>query len=273
MSDINLEWLHTQYSSKKNLIIFDIGCADCSDSVRFRLAFPNAIIYSFDCNDYWLENNLLKAKEFDLIYNHVAVDSVNGKATFYPSISKDGEPWHWSGTLVRNTINALDNGTEFGDPFEVETIRLTDFCKDNQVKPTFIHIDAESKEKDILSNLDQEFLPELIWAEQDFKQPPEVLDNVLSNFYRMKYRDVYDTLYERLDCNFKDYVPYAFIHGQVSKFEKSLLEDKWLDSYKKIKDDSWPNLERMIDFYKLPDYIQQECKEDFNFDVDKKLLP
>jgi len=272
MSSINLEWLYNHFSDNENLIIFDIGCADCSDSIRFKLTFPDAIVYSFECNDYFLKDNLQKANEFDLIYNHIALDAVNGRSLFYPGLKETGEPCHWSGTLIPESKTLSTSGMKLGAPCEVDTVSINDFCVKNQICPTFIHIDAESKEKDILTNLSKQFLPELIWAEHDWYDSPYVLDQALDNNYRMKYRDVHDTLYERLDCNSQQYVPFASIPGKIHLWEQKMLEKHWIDSYNKIKDASWPDLKQMSDFNKLPDYIQKECREHFNFDVDKKLL-
>ena len=36
----------------KEYVIFDIGARDCLESIQFYKKFPNAKIYSFECNKF-----------------------------------------------------------------------------------------------------------------------------------------------------------------------------------------------------------------------------
>lgn len=46
----------------------------------------------------------------------------------------------------------------------------------------------------------------------------------------------------------------------------------WVDSYKKIKADSWPECNSVEDWELLPQHIKDECINDFNLDPPKKYL-
>ena len=41
----------------------------------------------------------------------------------------------------------------------------------------------------------------------------------------------------------------------------------WKEFYDTIKDPSWPSCDNREDFFNLPEEIQKECKEEFNFDI------
>lgn len=47
------------------------------------------------------------------------------------------------------------------------------------------------------------------------------------------------------------------------------ITSKWIESYNAIKDPSWPICTKKEDFFNLPEEIQKECKEEFNFDITK----
>jgi FkbM family methyltransferase len=78
-------------------IIFDIGSRDCCQSIEFYNAFPNSIIYAFECNPNTIDickKNIEKyCDRITLIEG--AVTDYNGNITFYPiNQKKTITTWH-----------------------------------------------------------------------------------------------------------------------------------------------------------------------------------
>jgi trans-aconitate methyltransferase len=47
-STFNLEWITAVTETPKT--IFDVGCYDCGDSIRFKQRFPECDVYSFEAS-------------------------------------------------------------------------------------------------------------------------------------------------------------------------------------------------------------------------------
>jgi len=60
---INMNWLIQNL--KEDSIIFDIGCADMSDTISYKRTFKKGTVYAFECNDSWKEQNLITSKEYN----------------------------------------------------------------------------------------------------------------------------------------------------------------------------------------------------------------
>ena len=64
-----------------------------------------------------------------------------------------------------------------------------------------------------------------------------------------------------LDCKIEDVI------RLVDEIAYDASQAQWGNWYKRIKDDSWPDCPTKDDFVNLPDWIQQECIEIFNYKV------
>jgi FkbM family methyltransferase len=209
MSDINSQWLVDNFADR-NIVIYDIGCAAVfGDSQSFKLLFPNAEVYAFECSQHWKEQNTLYASENGIHYHHIAIADHCYGVTFYPSATNRGREWPWSGSIYAPNINLFNGGLTFGEAYTVPSITLNEFCKEHPV-PNFIHIDAQGAEYSIFK--DMEICPEVIWAEISAFQLydtnvtyEQFNDMMLSKGYIQKYRDHTDALYVHNDTNFTDY--------------------------------------------------------------------
>ena len=91
------------YINDKNkaYVIFDIGSRDCQQSIEFYKTFPNAKIYSFECNPNTLhlcEENIIPYQDRITLIKGAVCD-YDGNITFYPinqektkTTWKDGNP-------------------------------------------------------------------------------------------------------------------------------------------------------------------------------------
>jgi FkbM family methyltransferase len=195
---INLYWLKNNFSD--DFVIFDIGCAGMHSEIKlFRDKFSNATIYAFDCENYWLEQNLENSIKFGIHYFHVAMDSENSTKKFIPSISENGNVHPYSGSFYKDV--AASSNKVYGEPYDVPTVRLDTFCKAFRIKPDFIHIDVEGSEFNILSSMGT-VKPKAIWTEivgfQSYKceKSFDEFNSMMDNLgYRLVYNDNSDGLY------------------------------------------------------------------------------
>lgn len=273
MSDLNCEWLVENFGGR-NAVIFDIGCADLADSIRFRRFLPDARIYSFEPSPVHQKNNRTLAEEYDIFYHDMAISNRSGTAVFYPG-NIDHEPMGlYTGTLV---YRQNEPPTKWLSPVSVRTITYDDFCDQNNIKPDFVHIDVEGAEPDIFSVMSDKWSPSAIWAETSLKQPGLLETVLVSKGYHIAFEDAFDSLFVRRPQDFSPYKSFSFDDldhdpGRMYPLECRTRMKEWLDSYGKIKDPSWPNISCVADFVNLPDHIKHECKQNFGFDIDPILL-
>jgi FkbM family methyltransferase len=211
MSNINLEWLSKNLSTDS--VIFDIGCANMSDSISIKQYIPEGKYYAFECAETWKERNLLTSEKYDIKYFHMAMSDINGSLTFYPSSILDGEEWPWSGSVCEPGPNLLNERWEWGEGYTVPSITLDTFCLTENVNPDFVHIDVQGAEYKVFSKLG-DIRPSVIWAEisefhmyktgttyTEFKRLMESLN------YTEQYKDNYDALYVLNGINVTEYIP------------------------------------------------------------------
>ncbi len=88
MSNFDINWVHQFITKKDNLIVFDIGAHNFSDSINFKRALPSAKVYAFEAdkiNVEKLENLIHVDAETDSFENaHIEIGvatrfSVEGK--------------------------------------------------------------------------------------------------------------------------------------------------------------------------------------------------
>lgn len=262
MSDFNIAWLKENLSDE-NLKIFDIGCADLSDSIRFRRYFPSSKIYSFECAPIWQDNNQILCKNYNIEYFEYAISNKSGHEIFYPTVVRATDDMsRYAGTLRPDLCdNLYYRDVIFQDPIIVKTITINDFCKHMNVIPDFLHVDAEGMDLVILSNLDLEFLPKLMWAEVD------ILDNQLHTEIKNKgfrsYNYGFDMLFVREDVSVTEYRPISWEDPWV---DLPLIEKEFLDAYRGLKDRAWPDITTFGQFLEINNDIKKECFENLYID-------
>jgi FkbM family methyltransferase len=278
VSDLNCEWLIENFGNRKS-VIFDIGANNLSDSVRFRRFLPDSKIYSIEPCPTHQKNNIETANEYNINYYNMAMSDKSGTAMFWPGNTEIDSLGLDTGTLM------IDLATKYADrtleywlpPISVKVISFNDFCSEQNIKPDFLHIDVEGAECLILSSMLPHYHPTAIWAEADMIQENQLNLFMEEQEYYLAFKDTHDNLYVKNNTRLTDYIPFSFKtydHNPlvITPLDREVRLAEWMDSYRKIKDPTWPDLVSMSDFEHLPEFIKKECREIFGFDVDKKLL-
>ena len=210
MSNLNLNWIKENFQDK-DIVVFDIGCADMGDTVRIKEFIPYAVFYAFECASVWYESNLKVASAHNINYFHLALSDVDGVQTFYPSDVYQGEAWPWSGSVCKPGEYLQSDMWKWGEGYNVPSITLETFCNKHNVVPDFIHIDVQGAEYKVFSKLGS-IRPKCIWAEiSEFTNYETGIDYntfhelMVGYGYRQLYKDNWDSLYVHKDLNCSDY--------------------------------------------------------------------
>jgi FkbM family methyltransferase len=278
VSDLNCEWLIENFGNRKS-VIFDIGANSLSDSVRFRRFLPDSKIYSLEPSPELQTNNVEISKNYNINYYGIAMSDKSGTAMFWPGNTEIDSLGLDTGTLMFDLAKQFNNrkSEQWLSPISVEIISFNDFCSKYNVKPDFLHIDVEGAECLILSSMLPQYHPTAVWAEISIVQETQLNLIMEEQEYYLAFKDTHDNLYVKNNIKLTDYIPFSFeIYDHnplaITPLDRRTRIAEWLDSYKKIKDPTWPDLVSMSDFEHLPEFIKKECQEVFGFDVDKKLL-
>jgi len=199
-----------EFIDSSDLVIFDVGACNFTDSVRFRETFPQAQIFSFEPD----KNNLKDYGEaaenlYQITVVPIALSNEDSEATFYPSDHLNGKTWKFSGSIFKPKTK---EGTAEGffheglmfhlEGYNVQVVRMDTFCKLNEInKIDYLHIDVQGAEYKVLSAMGN-LRPRLILAEtSEFETyetgtSVEKLDELLFSLgYSIEERYEYDTLY------------------------------------------------------------------------------
>lgn len=52
MPYVNLNWLADNFSNK-NIVVYDIGCANIIPTTKLFKELLNSTVYAFECSEYW----------------------------------------------------------------------------------------------------------------------------------------------------------------------------------------------------------------------------
>jgi len=204
-----IEHIIANFADLNNLVIFDIGACDFSDSISFKRAFPNSTVYAFEPDRHNLINFSESAINSGIQVIPFALSDENGVVTFYPSDNLNGKEWKYSGSLLKPIVKP---GTQEGinhaglifdtRGYDVPIKKLSTFCDEEGItKVDYIHIDVQGAEIKVLSALEH-IRPKLIFAETcEFDTYDTGI--TLSDFdkfmeasgYNIHTRYQYDTLY------------------------------------------------------------------------------
>jgi FkbM family methyltransferase len=176
----------------KNYIIFDIGARDCLQSIEFYNNFPNAKIYSFECNPNTLE---ICRKNIENYQNRItliegAVCDYDGEISFYPINQKetltswqDGNPGA-SSLYKNNGSYSIEKYVQY----EIKTNchRLDTIMKKYNIpRVDFIWMDLQGAELLALKSLG-DYLKDIsyVYTEVSYKAiyTGQVMFNELNNF-------------------------------------------------------------------------------------------
>lgn len=140
-------------------IIFDIGSRDGAESVTLAECYPDANIYSFECNPATTPLLVEKSQRYPNIHPVLkAVNDFSGKCTFRPiNAEKSISSWEDKNPGASSLLRISENYPSdklVQDEIEVECIRLDKFCTDNKIeKIDVIWMDVQGAEMIALKSL------------------------------------------------------------------------------------------------------------------------
>jgi FkbM family methyltransferase len=161
----DLEWLKFLIDSPK--IIFDIGCYDGGDSIRFKQGFSDSKVYSFEASPTRI--NMLKNSSLQYGFTVVeqAVCEYNGTINFYESLI-DRQRVDAQGSIFKHTDfykNKYPQVFQNSEHVEVPCTTIETFCSQNNIDEIdFAHIDVEGAELNVIKGFGK-FLPKMVFIE------------------------------------------------------------------------------------------------------------
>lgn len=163
-------------SARRKSVIFDIGACECEDSIRYKKAFPNSIIHSFEPLEKNYQKCLNNIKKFDADINvhKLALSDKEGVSIFHISSGnpEDGDTEEWdygnkSSSLLEPDKTKANPWLKFEEKTEVQTSTIDLFCdKYNITTVDYIHMDVQGAEMLVLKGAEK-MLPKIksIWLE------------------------------------------------------------------------------------------------------------
>tara|TARA_R100001244_G_scaffold109077_1_gene80743 strand:- start:209 stop:832 length:624 start_codon:yes stop_codon:yes gene_type:complete len=187
----------------KKLILFDIGAFNFGDSIIYKTNIPLAEVYAFEADDFNIKKYSDYARRFDIKIINKAVSDKTGDAVFYNSTTSSSGEWTCSGSLLRPTYKIFKDLKFNDDGIKVETIRLDEFCIQNNIENVdIIHMDIQGAEYYAVKGFGETVRPKLLFCETceydsyHGSLTLEDLDNLLFSLgYEIKKRWYNDTLY------------------------------------------------------------------------------
>jgi FkbM family methyltransferase len=161
------------------LTLFEIGCCEGEDTVRYSRRFPLARIYAFEPlpgNQRLVRANLAKYGVENAELVPLALSDRAGEAVFHVSSGRPkeefaGKDWNYgnkSSSLLAPAGDAPMHGwIEFKEKITVQTDTLDNFCLGRKIERIdFIHMDVQGAEKLVLAGAGR-MLPHVsaVWLE------------------------------------------------------------------------------------------------------------
>jgi FkbM family methyltransferase len=174
-NDFNFIWFENLFNRNDTFNIIDIGAFDGGDSLRYKLYFPNANVYSIEA-DPILYKELKKIKKYDIKTFNCAITDNDSMIDFYTTefkhtykssynIPSNGSP---IGSILEHSDEfkqQISGDIIFKSPIKIQGFTLDTFCHINNInKIGFAHIDVEGAGKQVISGM-KNILPTLLWIE------------------------------------------------------------------------------------------------------------
>jgi FkbM family methyltransferase len=161
----DIEWIKYIIGNPK--VIFDIGCYDGGDSIRFKQAFSDCEVYSFEASPVRLQMLNDKDKQYGINIIDKAVCDYNGTINFYESIIYNDRV-DAQGSIFKHT-DAYKSKYPFvsqnNHSVEVTCITVETFCAENNITEIdFAHIDVEGAEINVIKGFGT-ILPKIVFIE------------------------------------------------------------------------------------------------------------
>lgn len=173
MGGFRTEWLTAAVVNPK--VIFDVGCYDCGDSIRFKTEFKDSQVYAFEASPERYQLTKENATRYGVNIYQKAVCEQTGTRLFYNSLV-DGNRVDAQGSFFKHSEyykNRNPRIKQNSDGVSVETININDFCNENNIKEIdLLHVDVEGAEFEVIKGL-KEYRPKVIFVET-----LDIIDNV-----------------------------------------------------------------------------------------------
>jgi len=195
------------YLSERKLVIFDVGCCEGEDTIRYSRFFPESSIYSFEPHPENFKKTISNLEKYNIenskVFN-VALSNVDSKIDFYLS---EGHPsnlpitneWNYgnksSSILPAKELHERYDWLRLKNKIEVESITIDRFCQNNNINNIdLLHLDVQGAEilvlegaKNMIDSIN------IIWLEAEtvelYKDQPlkdDVVNFLNSNFEKVK---------------------------------------------------------------------------------------
>jgi FkbM family methyltransferase len=129
----------------ENLVIFDIGCCEGEDSIRYSSLFKNSKIYAFEPLKKNYEKSLINFKNYNTTNVSISQEALSnsvGTTTFYvssghPDYLENTDEWDYgnksSSLLPPKEVNQ-PQWMAFNEEENIKTNTIDNFCKENGIE-------------------------------------------------------------------------------------------------------------------------------------------
>lgn len=200
-SSFEPEWM-VKFLGKKPEIIFEFGSYDGGDGLRFKLAFPNANVFSFEPFPP-LYPKVMRTQEYGVLTFSLAIMDYVGTMPFYSGFNKDTNEYHGVGSSlkVKETVKKQLPQMIYSDtPVYVPCTTIEQFCKTWEINNIdFMQIDVEGTADKVIKGFGP-IRPKLIfvetWATENSHEGAATVEGI--------YKLLFDMNYELIAENSKD---------------------------------------------------------------------
>lgn len=165
MGGFRTEWLTAAVQNPK--VIFDVGCYDCGDSVRFKTEFKDSQVFAFEASPERFQMTEPTANRYGINIYQKAVCEQTGTRSFYNSLV-DGSRIDAQGSFFKHSEYYKNRNPRIhqnNQPTIVNTISLKDFCEQNSIKDIdLLHVDVEGAEFEVIKGMG-DIRPKVIFVE------------------------------------------------------------------------------------------------------------
>jgi FkbM family methyltransferase len=167
--------------------ILDLGSRDAEHAISFSEFFPNAIVYTFECNPYCIdlcEKRLAEAKNDKIKLVKNAVFDEEKILNFYPvDLQKSPSKNHGSSSLfqINPEYFPWEPILQEEKPIQVKSIRLDNFLKSQNVKKVdILWADLQGAELFALKGLG-DYIKDVIATQIEAEWKPQYLGQPLAS--------------------------------------------------------------------------------------------
>ena len=158
--ELELCWL---FRADEPLTIFDVGCCEGEDSLRYRKRFRQSRVFAFEplpINQQLARANFQQYAASGIELNSFALSDRSGISDFHVSAGEpperhEGSAWNYgnksSSLLAPGAVETIHPWLRFDQTIKVQCRRLDDFCRERAIEHIdFMHMDVQGAEALVL---------------------------------------------------------------------------------------------------------------------------